>query len=38
MTKFGLEQGIGFVPIAGIGYTAVKAATKDNASPVQESP
>jgi HEAT repeat protein len=33
--EFGLEEGIGFVPFAGAGYTAVKAATKDTASPIR---
>jgi len=35
MAKFGFEQGIGFVPFAGIGYSAFKLATKDDSSPVR---
>jgi HEAT repeat protein len=35
MATFGLEEGIGFVPFAGIGYGAFKALTKDDASPVR---
>jgi HEAT repeat protein len=33
--EFGVQEGIGFVPFAGIGYTAVKAATKDTATPIR---
>jgi len=33
--KLGFEEGIGFVPFADIGYSAVKAVTKDDASPVR---
>ena len=35
MAKFGFEEGIGFVPFADIGYSAVKVVTKDDASPVR---
>jgi hypothetical protein len=35
IAKFGFEEGIGFVPFADMGYTAVKAVTKDDTSPVR---
>jgi HEAT repeat protein len=35
MAEFGFEQGIGFVPFAGIGWGAIKAIRKDDASPVR---
>lgn len=35
MAKFGFEQGIGFIPIASIGYGAIKALGKDDSSPVR---
>ncbi len=35
MAKFGFEEGIGFIPFADMGYSAVKAVTKDDASPVR---
>lgn len=35
MAEFGLEEGIGFIPFAGFGYTAVKALRKDDVSPVR---
>jgi HEAT repeat protein len=35
MAQFGFEQGIGFVPFAGIGYGAIKALRKDDTSPVR---
>lgn len=35
MAKFGFEQGIGFVPFGGIGYSAFKVVTKDDSSPVR---
>jgi HEAT repeat protein len=35
MAQFGFEQGIGFIPFAGIGYGALKAFTKDDKSPVR---
>jgi HEAT repeat protein len=34
MAQFGFEQGIGFIPFAGMGYNAFKMLTKDNTSPV----
>lgn len=34
MAQFGFEQGIGFIPFAGLGYGAFKMVTKDNTSPV----
>ena len=34
MAQFGFEQGIGFIPFAGMGYGAFKMITKDNTSPV----
>src|SRR5215472_2527729 len=34
MPQFGFEQSIGFVPFAGMGYSAFKMITKDNTSPV----
>ena len=34
MAQFGFEQGIGFIPFAGMGYGAFKMVTKDNTSPV----
>lgn len=34
MAQFGFEQGIGFIPFAGMGYQAFKMVTKDNTSPV----
>jgi HEAT repeat protein len=35
LTKFGFEQGVGFVPFGGIGLTLVKSLTKDDVSPVR---
>jgi HEAT repeat protein len=35
MAEFGFEQGIGFIPFAGLGYGAIKAITHDDASPVR---
>ena len=35
MAQFGFEQGIGFVPFAGLGLGVVKAVTKDDESPVR---
>jgi len=35
MAKLGFEEGIGFLPFADMGYTAVKAVTKDDASPIR---
>jgi len=34
MAQFGFEQGIGFIPFAGIGWTAFKMLRKDDTSPV----
>lgn len=35
MAQFGFETGIGFIPFAGMGLTAVKMLTKDDVSPVR---
>lgn len=35
VVEFGVEEGLGFVPFADEGYTAVKVIRKDNASPVR---
>jgi len=35
MAQFGFEQGIGFVPFAGMGWFVVKAIAKDDVSPVR---
>ena len=35
MAKMGFEEGIGFIPYAGMGYEAVKTVTKDDSSPVR---
>jgi HEAT repeat protein len=35
MAQLGFEQGIGFIPFAGIGWGAIKAITKDDSSPVR---
>lgn len=35
MAEFGVEEGLGFIPFAGIGYSAVKALRKDDVSPVR---
>ncbi|HYG97840.1 MAG TPA: HEAT repeat domain-containing protein [Terriglobales bacterium] len=35
MALFGFEQGIGYIPFAGIGYRAFKVLTKDDSSPVR---
>jgi len=35
MAQLGFEQGIGFIPFAGIGYSAFKSLTKDDVSPVR---
>jgi HEAT repeat protein len=35
MAQFGFDQGIGFIPFAGVGMGAFKALTKDDASPVR---
>jgi HEAT repeat protein len=35
MAQFGFDQGIGFIPFASVGMGAIKALTKDDASPVR---
>lgn len=35
MALLGFQEGIGFVPFAGIGYTAIKTIMKDDSSPVR---
>jgi HEAT repeat protein len=35
MAQMAFEQGIGFVPFAGLGYSAFKQVTKDDVSPVR---
>ena len=35
MAELGLEEGLGFIPFADIGFSAVKAITKDDTSPVR---
>ena len=35
MAQMGFEAGLGFIPFAGLGYSFVKAATKDDTSPVR---
>lgn len=35
LEEFGFEEGIGFVPFAAMGYSAIKAIAKDDASPVR---
>ena len=35
VAMLGFEEGIGFVPFAGIGYTAIKTIMKDDSSPVR---
>jgi hypothetical protein len=35
MAQFGFEQGIGFIPFAGIGWRAIKTISKDDSSPVR---
>jgi HEAT repeat protein len=35
MAKLGFEEGIGFIPFAGLGYEAFKTVTKNDASPVR---
>jgi HEAT repeat protein len=35
MALLGFQEGIGFVPFAGIGYTAIKTILKDDSSPVR---
>src|SRR5713101_4845412 len=35
LAELGLEEGIGFIPFAGMGYEALKTVTKDDSSPVR---
>lgn len=35
MAKLGFDEGIGFIPFAGMGYEAFKAVSKDDSSPVR---
>jgi HEAT repeat protein len=35
MAMLGFQEGIGFVPFAGIGYTAIRTIMKDDSSPVR---
>ncbi len=35
MAQLGFEEGIGFIPFAGIGWGAIKAITKDDTSPIR---
>ena len=35
MAQFGFEEGIGFIPFAGIGWRAIKVISKDDSSPVR---
>jgi hypothetical protein len=35
MAELGFEEGIGFIPFAGVGWGAIKAITKDDTSPVR---
>ena len=35
MAQFGFDQGVGFIPFAGLGLTAVKMLTKEDTSPVR---
>ena len=35
MAQLGFEEGIGFIPFAGIGWGAIKAIRKDDSSPVR---
>jgi len=35
LAQLGFEEGIGFIPFAGIGWGAVKAITKDDTSPIR---
>jgi HEAT repeat protein len=35
MARLGFEEGIGFIPFAGMGYEAFKTATKNDSSPVR---
>jgi len=35
MAQFGFDQGVGFIPFAGVGLTAINMLTKDDVSPVR---
>jgi len=35
LAKLGFEQGIGYIPFAGIGYGVFKTVTRDDTSPVR---
>jgi HEAT repeat protein len=35
MAKLGFEQGLGFIPFAGAGYSVFKAVSKDDTSPIR---
>jgi hypothetical protein len=35
MAQLGFEEGIGFIPFAGIGWGAIKTLTKDDSSPIR---
>lgn len=35
MARMGFEQGLGFIPFAGVGYSVFKSVTKDDTSPVR---
>lgn len=35
LAQLGFEEGIGFIPFAGIGWGAIKTLTKDDASPIR---
>jgi len=35
LAQLGFEEGMGFIPFAGIGWGAIKALTKDDTSPVR---
>jgi HEAT repeat protein len=35
MARMGFEQGLGFIPFAGVGYSVLKTMTKDDTSPVR---
>jgi HEAT repeat protein len=35
MALLGFQEGIGFVPLAGIGYTTIRTIVKDDSSPVR---
>jgi HEAT repeat protein len=35
LAQFGFEQGIGFIPFAGAGYSVLKMVTKDDVSPIR---